>query len=55
MNLDLIENLDRAPFFMPPWAGTREEAQLLAAYLSSIAPPRPAGMEPGSIAGERRN
>jgi cytochrome bd ubiquinol oxidase subunit I len=50
MNLDLIENLDRAPFFMPPWAGTREEAQLLAAYLSSIAPPRPAGMEPGAIA-----
>ena len=46
MILETIENLDHAPFFMPPWAGTREEAQLLAAYLSSIAPPRPAGMSP---------
>jgi cytochrome bd-type quinol oxidase subunit 1 len=33
-------------FFMPPWAGTQEEAKLLAAYLASIAPPRPEGMLP---------
>ena len=46
MNLWTIEHLDFAPFFMPPWAGTREEAQLLAAYLSSITPPRPRGMAP---------
>jgi mono/diheme cytochrome c family protein len=47
--LRIIEDLDRAPFFMPPWAGTREEAQVLAAYLSSIAPPRPEGMIPRSL------
>ncbi len=46
MHLDMIENLDRAPFFMPPWAGTREEAKVLAAYLASISPPRPGGMVP---------
>ena len=46
MNLWTIEHLDFAPFFMPPWAGTHEEAQLLAAYLSSITPPRPRGMVP---------
>ena len=40
-----IESLDDV-LFMPPWAGTPEEAQLLAAYLKSIAPPRPAGMKP---------
>jgi cytochrome bd-type quinol oxidase subunit 1/mono/diheme cytochrome c family protein len=46
MHMEMIEDLDRAPFFMPPWAGTREEAKLLAAYLASISPPRPAGMVP---------
>ncbi len=46
MHLEMIENLDHAPFFMPPWAGTREEAKVLAAYLASIAPPRPRGMVP---------
>jgi mono/diheme cytochrome c family protein len=46
MHLEMIENLDHAPFFMPPWAGTREEAKVLAAYLASIAPPRPGGMAP---------
>ncbi len=46
MHLEMIENLDRAPFFMPPWAGTREEAKVLAAYLASISPPRPGGMVP---------
>jgi len=46
MHLEMIENLDRAPFFMPPWAGTREEAKVLAAYLASISPPRPGGMAP---------
>lgn len=46
MILDLIEHLDEGHFFMPPWAGTREEARWLAAYLASIAPERPAGMLP---------
>ena len=35
---------------MPPWCGTPEEAELLTDYLMSIAPPRPAGMLPSSIA-----
>ncbi len=43
---DLIDNLHTARFVMPPWCGTPEEAELLADYLMSIAPPRPAGMEP---------
>jgi len=34
-------------FFMPPWAGTPEEAELLAKYLVSIAPPHPGGMDYG--------
>lgn len=46
MHLEMIENLDRAPFFMPPWAGTREEAKVLSVYLASISPPRPGGMAP---------
>ena len=41
MILDLIEHLDEADFFMPPWAGTREEAKLLADYLRPIAPSGP--------------
>ena len=44
--LHMIENLDHVPFYMPPWAGTREEAIVLAAYLTSIAPTRPGGMFP---------
>ena len=43
---DLIEHLEIAHFFMPPWCGTPEEAELLTDYLMSIAPPRPAGMLP---------
>jgi cytochrome d ubiquinol oxidase subunit I len=46
MILDLIEHLDEGRFFMPPWAGTREEAELLADYLETIAPARPHGMLP---------
>ncbi len=43
---DLVEHLDMH-FFMPPWAGTSEEAALLTDYLMSIVPPRPAGMRLG--------
>ncbi len=46
MNLWTVEHLDQSHFFMPPWAGTPEEAKLLAAYLTSIAPRRPQGMVP---------
>lgn len=42
----LIEHLEIAHFFMPPWSGTREEARLVAQYLADIAPPRPPGMFP---------
>jgi cytochrome bd-type quinol oxidase subunit 1 len=48
MILHLIENLDQGHFFMPPWAGTPEEAQLLTDYLEKIAPARPTGMAPRS-------
>ncbi len=44
----LIEHLDEAHFFMPPWAGTPEEAALLTTYLEEIAPERPGGMVPGT-------
>ena len=43
----LIDHLDTY-IFMPPWAGTNEEAELLTDYLMSIAPPRPDGMRLGS-------
>lgn len=47
MILHTIEHLEQAHFFMPPWSGTPEEAELLADYLEKIAPSRPAGMSPG--------
>jgi mono/diheme cytochrome c family protein len=46
MVLDLVEHLEQAHFFMPPWAGTPQEAELLTDYLMSVAPPRPGGMAP---------
>jgi len=49
-----IEHLDQAHFFMPPWAGTPEEAHLLTEYLAGIAPPRPRGMIPEAPATEAR-
>lgn len=35
---------EKAHFFMPPWAGTPEEVELLTKYLIRIAPPHPSGM-----------
>jgi mono/diheme cytochrome c family protein len=43
----LINELEQAHFFMPPWAGTPQEAKLLTAYLMEIRPPRPQGMALG--------
>jgi mono/diheme cytochrome c family protein len=43
---DIIEHLE-SNIFMPPWAGTPEEAECLTDYLMSIAPGRPAGMRLG--------
>lgn len=42
----LVENLQVGHFFMPPWAGTPEEAEVLTEFLVSIAPPKPQGMAP---------
>jgi cytochrome bd-type quinol oxidase subunit 1 len=39
---------EKAHFFMPPWAGTPEEAELLTKYLVSITPPHPSGMYYGN-------
>jgi cytochrome bd ubiquinol oxidase subunit I len=41
---EVVEHPEKAHFFMPPWAGTREEAVMLTEYLTTIAPPHPAGM-----------
>ena len=48
MILDLVRNLDKHRFTMPPWCGRDEEADLLADYIISIAPQRPTGMLPGA-------
>jgi cytochrome bd ubiquinol oxidase subunit I len=53
MNLWTVEHLEEAHFFMPPWAGTPEEARILVDYLQEITPPRPKGMEPETHAKER--
>lgn len=44
---DLVEHPEQVHFFMPPWAGTVEEAHVLTHYLESIAPPYPQGMNFG--------
>lgn len=44
----LVEHPEQARFFMPPFAGTPEEADLLTEYLVSIAKPFPAGMRLGT-------
>ena len=43
--LDKIKRLDDN-YFMPPWCGTPEEAELLRDYLMTINLPRPAGARP---------
>jgi cytochrome bd ubiquinol oxidase subunit I len=44
-----VEHLEEAQFFMPPWAGTHEEAELLTDYLMGIAPESPQGMRLGKM------
>jgi cytochrome bd ubiquinol oxidase subunit I len=51
---DLVTHLSQERFTMPPWAGTPEEADLLTAYLSDIAPKRPTGMAPDETTTEAR-
>jgi cytochrome bd-type quinol oxidase subunit 1/mono/diheme cytochrome c family protein len=50
---NVVEHPEKAHFFMPPWAGAREEAILLTKYLVSIASAHPGGMYYGN--GEGRN
>ena len=44
--LDLILRLGDSNYFMPPWCGTSEEAELLTDYLMTINTPRPVGTRP---------
>jgi cytochrome d ubiquinol oxidase subunit I len=44
--VELVRHLHEHRFAMPPWSGSEEEAQVLAEYLATITPPRPAGMSP---------
>ena len=46
MVVELVRHLHEHRFAMPPWSGSEEEAQVLAEYLATITPPRPAGMSP---------
>ena len=41
-------------FFMPPWCGTAEEAELITDYLVNISKPRPEGMRLGLYAAEAK-
>lgn len=50
---DTVWHLEKN-FFMPPFAGTREEAELLTSFLLTVAPPRPRGMLPQTESGETR-
>ncbi len=45
---DTIPRLGDVNFFMPPWMGTAEEADLLARYLQTIARPRPQNLLPAT-------
>ncbi len=45
---DLVEQPEKVRFFMPPFAGTPEEADLLTDYLYAVARPFPGGMVTGS-------
>jgi cytochrome bd ubiquinol oxidase subunit I len=44
---EFVEHLDIV-YFMPPWCGTAEEAELMTDYLMSINPERPKGMRTGA-------
>jgi cytochrome d ubiquinol oxidase subunit I len=43
----VAQHPEKAQFFMPPFAGRPEEAELLSQYLASIAKPFPSGLAPG--------
>jgi len=45
---EVVKQPEKVHFFMPPFAGTMEEAELLTKFLISIAPPHPGGMYYGN-------
>ncbi len=47
MVLDMVKHLEKAQIFMPAWAGTNEEAEVLTDYLIYTAPKKPEGMRLG--------
>jgi len=48
---EVVRNPEKVHFFMPPWQGTEEEAELLTRYLMTITPDYPAGMHFGTEGG----
>jgi cytochrome d ubiquinol oxidase subunit I len=44
---EAVANLEKIQFFMPPFAGTKAEEELVSKYLITIAPPHPSGMNFG--------
>jgi mono/diheme cytochrome c family protein len=45
----VVREPEKAHFFMPPWAGTEAEADLLTEFLVGVAPPHPPGMDYGGL------
>ena len=45
---NVVEDPHRTHFFMPPFAGTTEETELLTDYINSITNPLPSGMDIGT-------
>lgn len=45
---NVVEHPEQVHFFMPPWAGTPQEAHVLTEYLLRITPPYPEGMNFGA-------
>jgi len=48
-----VSHLNRTHFFMPPWCGTPEEAEVLTDYLESVARPYPPGLPRANGADQR--
>lgn len=44
-----VKNLDKVHFFMPPWSGTPEEAEVLSDYIMSIRHPYPPNLHPALV------
>ncbi|NMC21447.1 MAG: hypothetical protein GYA33_13630 [Thermogutta sp.] len=46
MLAEMVSHLHETHYFMPPWSGTREEAELVTDYLWTLRPERPKGIYP---------